>query len=350
MTGFSRSYAHKSTGQISAITGGAADLISESRFETPLRNLVFSYGSFNRLSGIIGQNLSASYKIAATNMRVEKTVNRKVTRFVYGQNGRLLYERDLNTNRDSQHLYFQGEPVGMIRNNQLYFVLPDHLGRPELLMANTPAATTVWRTALTAFERAQTLTDTIGGYNLGFPGQYHDEEKGFAYNINRDYDPATGRYLQSDPIELAGGLNTFGYVGGNPVAMVDPSGENWLAFAALAGGCAISVSGGYQATRRYQIDEQRYREEEQRSLINSGNGTSASKRFVCERDEVESGTENQKLLRDALQPVKSGLHHYGPPVVKILVGGVLTAVGARNPKGFAIGTGCALAAGYLIWE
>ena len=44
------------------------------------------------------------------------------------------------------------------------------------------------------------------------------------YNYFRDYDPSTGRYVQSDPIGLAGGLNTYGYVNGNPLNWVDSFG------------------------------------------------------------------------------------------------------------------------------
>ena len=56
------------------------------------------------------------------------------------------------------------------------------------------------------------------------PGQYFDREMGTHYNYFRDYDPATGRYVQSDPIELRGGLNTYGYVGAHPIYSIDPLG------------------------------------------------------------------------------------------------------------------------------
>jgi RHS repeat-associated protein len=61
-------------------------------------------------------------------------------------------------------------------------------------------------------------------YNLRMPGQYFDKETGSFYNYFRDYDPSLGRYVQSDPIGLVGGVNTFGYVESNPLAGFDPFG------------------------------------------------------------------------------------------------------------------------------
>jgi len=56
------------------------------------------------------------------------------------------------------------------------------------------------------------------------PGQFYDAESSLFYNWNRYYNPATGRYISSDPIGLEGGINTFLYAAASPVMMIDPEG------------------------------------------------------------------------------------------------------------------------------
>jgi RHS repeat-associated protein len=62
--------------------------------------------------------------------------------------------------------------------------------------------------------------------NLRFAGQYYDKETNLHYNYFRDYDPSIGRYVSSDPIGLAGGINTYLYAEANPLSYTDPLGLN----------------------------------------------------------------------------------------------------------------------------
>jgi RHS repeat-associated protein len=77
---------------------------------------------------------------------------------------------------------------------------------------------------------AKSIAKDVDGNNVAFvmpmrhAGQYFDSEVGLFYNSFRDYDPATGRYVESDPIGLQGGMNTYGYVGGSPVIVSDALG------------------------------------------------------------------------------------------------------------------------------
>jgi RHS repeat-associated protein len=100
--------------------------------------------------------------------------------------------------------------------------LNDQVGRPSTLM--DAAGTVVWKAPNNAFNRGVPTGSLAGGLNIGFPGQYYDAETNLWNNWNRYYDATLGRYTQSDPIGLAGGLNTYTYVGGNPVSRFDPSG------------------------------------------------------------------------------------------------------------------------------
>jgi RHS repeat-associated protein len=70
---------------------------------------------------------------------------------------------------------------------------------------------------------AESTTLSLIPSTLSFPGQYYDAESGLDYNMMRDYDPTLGRYIESDPIGLAGGdVSTYVYAGENPINGIDP--------------------------------------------------------------------------------------------------------------------------------
>ena len=76
-------------------------------------------------------------------------------------------------------------------------------------------------------DRDDAVSGPVAAINLRYPGQYYDQETGFFYNGARYYDPETGRYVTSDPMGLMGGLNTYGYVGADPLRYSDPTGLCW---------------------------------------------------------------------------------------------------------------------------
>ena len=101
------------------------------------------------------------------------------------------------------------------------YIFADHLGTPRVITRNTDNQI-IWR-----WDNADPFgltppnenPNALGAfkYNPRFPGQLYDAETGLYYNYHRNYNPGTGRYAQSDPIGLDGGINTYGYAGGNPV-------------------------------------------------------------------------------------------------------------------------------------
>jgi RHS repeat-associated protein len=110
---------------------------------------------------------------------------------------------------------------------RLYHILADHLNTPRELVDE--ANRSVWRWEGEPFGVSAPQDDADGdgirlSFNLRLPGQYFDADTSRHYNYFRDYDPATGRYVQSDPNGLAGGINLYAYVNGNPISFSDPEG------------------------------------------------------------------------------------------------------------------------------
>ena len=88
-----------------------------------------------------------------------------------------------------------------------------------------------------------------------YRGYYYDSELGMYYLQSRYYDPAIGRFINSDG-QLNGGLlgyNQFAYCANNPVMNVDPNGHAWWHWALAATvvvACAVATvatCGGFAA-------------------------------------------------------------------------------------------------------
>lgn len=186
-------------------------------------NRTYGYDAFERLRSTTVDGVTTSYLVNALDQRVRKSGPLGTFRYVYAGQNTLLAEHDgEGATGWKNFLYLGDEPVAMISGNLVrYFVHTDHLGRPEAM--TDAAKNTVWKAVNVSYTRTVTVGDP-DGLKIGFPGQYWDEETRTWHNGFRDYDPYTGRYIQSDPIGLGGGLNTYVYADANPVNFIDPLG------------------------------------------------------------------------------------------------------------------------------
>lgn len=152
----------------------------------------------------------------------------RITRYRYDLQGHLVAELDAQDHPLDEIIYLEDHPLALLRQGKVYYLHTDHLGTPRAVTDSQGEV--LWRWDSDPFGATLPDQDPDGDgipfiFNLRFPGQYYDQETGLHYNYFRYYDPSTGRYLTSDPIGLAGGLNTYAYVGENPINFIDPTGK-----------------------------------------------------------------------------------------------------------------------------
>ena len=107
------------------------------------------------------------------------------------------------------------------RAGQRYFVFTDQIGAP--LRVENDRGEVAWQANVSPFGAIQIAAGATIDFALRFPGHYADEETGLFYNRFRYYDPVLGRYLQSDPLGVAGGVHVYAYPT-NPLTNVDLQG------------------------------------------------------------------------------------------------------------------------------
>jgi RHS repeat-associated protein len=195
---------------------------------TPLYPVTLTFDDRNRLSKLTYGSTSVTENYNGRGERVFKSSKL----FSYDEGGQLLGEYTTGGALGAEYVYVDGLPVAYITGGTLYYIETDQLGTPRQVIkpgATTSSDTQMWKwdyfASNSAFGENAPSVQTIT-FNPRFPGQYFDTETGLDYNYFRDFEPSIGRYVESDPIGLDGGIDTYLYTLGDPLGTFDPDGQN----------------------------------------------------------------------------------------------------------------------------
>jgi RHS repeat-associated protein len=193
----------------------------------------FAYDDSGRRVLTTSSGVAATYKYNALGQRVRKTIGSVNTYFVYDEAGHLVGEYGNGGALIQETIWFDDIPVATLRPSvgggiDVFYIHSDHLNTPRRI-SRASDNVVVWQWDSDPFGATSANEDADGNgisftYALGFAGQYADSETSLRYNYFRDYDPQIGKYIESDPIGLSGGLNTYAYVASNPVQGIDSLG------------------------------------------------------------------------------------------------------------------------------
>lgn len=211
----------------------------------------FSWNELGELQEVQINGVSkGKYSYNGWRQRVAKVVGTNTTFYDYNPQGQLVHSAYYTSSGKSWSRYYvwlDNQPLMQLQLNytgttarlsKLVYLHADKLNAPTA--ASDKNGVIAWRWDHDAFGVGTANQDPDGDKSLvdiqlRFPGQIEDSETGLFYNWHRYYDPTTGRYISSDPIGLNGGVNTYGYVGGNPFGYADPLGLAYFANRPLEG-------------------------------------------------------------------------------------------------------------------
>jgi RHS repeat-associated protein len=196
----------------------------------------------NLMSATLPNATTIDYVIDGRNRRIGKKVNGTLVQgFLYKDQLNPVAELDGAGNVVSRFVYGSkpNVPDYMVKGGVTYRIISDHLGSPRLVV-NSADGSIVQRMDYDDWGNV-TYVDTpgfaahgcanaadagcIGAVQpFGFAGGLYDRDTGLTRFGARDYDPETGRWTAKDPIKFDGGINLYGYVLGDPVNGIDPTG------------------------------------------------------------------------------------------------------------------------------
>ena len=203
----------------------------------------YTYSARGRMSAATLGGGTVQYRYNALEQRVSKTgpaalVPTGASYYAYDEAGRLIGEYDADGVPRYETIYLGDTPVAVITQTrsgspvtvqtQVAFIYADHIDTPRVI-ARSGDHGIVWRWDQAEAFGATPADDNPDGlgsftFNQRFPGQVFDAETGLHQNVNREYDPPTGRYRQFDPTGLADGPNGYLYLHGDPLRGTDPMG------------------------------------------------------------------------------------------------------------------------------
>lgn len=230
-TGNMRSFTYAASGQLS----------QDVRDASHTYNFTVNNNGRNASASLNGSTVG-SYLYNAFGQRVQKVAGGATTQFIYDRLGHLLEETNGSGSAMRDYIWLDDMPVAMVDDTgaspTIYYVHTDQLGTPQKITDGS--ANIVWDNVSDPFGNSVATQGTNWGganwgsfdwavtmlslTNLRFPGQYSDAEAGLNQNWNRDYDPTTGRYVQSDPVWPLGGISTYAYANDNAISSFDPLG------------------------------------------------------------------------------------------------------------------------------
>lgn len=217
----------------------------------------FAYDDAGRLSSVSRSSVLASYAYNGLGERVQREASGTQTLSLYDADGQWLGDYAGDGSARQQLIWLDDLPVGVIAGSgetaTLYYVEADMLNTPRVVV-DPVRNVAIWRWDLTgeAFGKDLPAENPDGDsadftFDPRFPGQRYDAPSGLNYNYFRDYEPAMGRYSQSDPIGLRGGISTYAYVGSNPLLFTDSLGLEkdpvCLAVCTVTGGVGFGAAG-----------------------------------------------------------------------------------------------------------
>lgn len=186
----------------------------------------FTYDDRGRMSSALTSSGNMTALYSGLEDRVFKSSSLGTSYYV-PEGWALLGQYEANGAPVYETIYLGSMPVGVIKQGVVHNVDADQIDTPRVITKQDH--TIVWRWDTDEAFGANGPNQDPSGlgafvFNQRFPGQVFDAETGLNQNVNREYSARIGRYTQPDPIGLAGGINTFAYVGGNPVSFSDTDG------------------------------------------------------------------------------------------------------------------------------